>query len=105
MLKNPGTAAVLSFLIPGLGQIHNGNFIQGFVHIAVSVFGAFMIFEGSFPASFYVPVILGNIGIACVTAYTAAEDYNRAVKSLDEYNKAVQDREASAAFSHDKKTL
>lgn len=24
-MKNPGTAAVLSFLIPGLGQIYNGT--------------------------------------------------------------------------------
>jgi len=26
MMKNPGTAAVLSFLIPGVGQIYNGTF-------------------------------------------------------------------------------
>ena len=25
-MKNPGTAAVLSFLIPGVGQIYNGKF-------------------------------------------------------------------------------
>ena len=25
-MKNPGTAAVLSFLIPGVGQIYNGTF-------------------------------------------------------------------------------
>ncbi|HEV2147973.1 MAG TPA: DUF5683 domain-containing protein [Longimicrobiaceae bacterium] len=24
-MKNPGTAAVLSFLIPGLGQVYNGT--------------------------------------------------------------------------------
>ncbi|HEU0053793.1 MAG TPA: DUF5683 domain-containing protein [Longimicrobium sp.] len=24
-MKNPGTAAVLSFLIPGLGQLYNGK--------------------------------------------------------------------------------
>jgi TM2 domain-containing membrane protein YozV len=24
-MKNPGTAAVLSFLLPGLGQIYNGQ--------------------------------------------------------------------------------
>jgi len=25
-MKNPGTAAVLSFFIPGLGQLYNGHF-------------------------------------------------------------------------------
>ena len=29
-LKNPGVAAVLSFFIPGLGQIYNGEIIPGF---------------------------------------------------------------------------
>jgi len=24
-MKNPGTAAVLSFLVPGLGQVYNGT--------------------------------------------------------------------------------
>jgi hypothetical protein len=27
-LKNPGLAAVLSALIPGLGQIYNGDFLR-----------------------------------------------------------------------------
>jgi len=27
-VKNPGTAAVLSFLLPGLGQIYNGDFLR-----------------------------------------------------------------------------
>ena len=25
-MKNPGTAAVMSFVLPGLGQIYNGQF-------------------------------------------------------------------------------
>ncbi|PAP75871.1 DUF5683 domain-containing protein [Rubrivirga marina] len=28
-MKNPGTAAVLSFLLPGLGQLYNGTFWRG----------------------------------------------------------------------------
>jgi len=28
-LKNPGTAAVLSAVIPGLGQFYNGDFLRG----------------------------------------------------------------------------
>jgi len=27
-MKNPGTAAVLSALIPGVGQIYNGKFLR-----------------------------------------------------------------------------
>ena len=27
-MKNPGTAAVLSFVIPGLGQIYNGKILR-----------------------------------------------------------------------------
>ncbi len=30
VLKNPGVAAVLSFFIPGLGQIYNDEIILGF---------------------------------------------------------------------------
>lgn len=28
-MSRPGTAALLSFLIPGLGQIYNGDFLRG----------------------------------------------------------------------------
>jgi TM2 domain-containing membrane protein YozV len=28
-LKNPGLAAVLSFFVPGVGQIYNGDFLRG----------------------------------------------------------------------------
>lgn len=28
-MKNPGTAAVLSFVIPGVGQLYNGAFWRG----------------------------------------------------------------------------
>ena len=27
MMKNPGIAAVLSFVVPGFGQIYNGDFL------------------------------------------------------------------------------
>ena len=30
-MHNPGTAAVLSLLIPGVGQIYNGDFLRGTV--------------------------------------------------------------------------
>ena len=28
-MKNPGTAAVLSLVIPGIGQFYNGDFLRG----------------------------------------------------------------------------
>lgn len=35
-MKNPGIAAVLSFLIPGLGQIYNGHFLRGLFWLIVT---------------------------------------------------------------------
>lgn len=38
--KNPGAAVVLSFFIPGLGQIYNGQIMKGIVFIILaSIFG------------------------------------------------------------------
>jgi TM2 domain-containing membrane protein YozV len=33
---NPGVAAVLSFLIPGLGQFYNGKFLRGIFWLIVT---------------------------------------------------------------------
>jgi TM2 domain-containing membrane protein YozV len=35
-MKKPGNAAVLSFLIPGLGQIYNGKFLRGLFWLIVT---------------------------------------------------------------------
>jgi len=35
-MKNPGTAALLSFLIPGLGQIYNGTILRGVFWLIVT---------------------------------------------------------------------
>jgi TM2 domain-containing membrane protein YozV len=35
-MKNPGTAAVLSFLIPGVGQIYNGTILRGVFWLIVT---------------------------------------------------------------------
>ena len=35
-MKNPGTAAVLSFLIPGLGQFYNGKFMRGLFWLIIT---------------------------------------------------------------------
>lgn len=34
--KHPGTAAVLSLLIPGVGQIYNGDFLRGIFWLIVT---------------------------------------------------------------------
>jgi TM2 domain-containing membrane protein YozV len=33
---NPGTAAVLSLIIPGVGQIYNGDFLRGIFWLIVT---------------------------------------------------------------------
>ena len=35
-LRNPGVAAVLSVLIPGVGQIYNGDFLRGIFWLIVT---------------------------------------------------------------------
>lgn len=47
VIKNPGVAAILSFFIPGLGHIYNGEIIIGMafliIEILLGVFGIFLI--------------------------------------------------------------
>lgn len=35
---SPGVAAVLSFLLPGLGQLYRGEIMEGFIWLALTVF-------------------------------------------------------------------
>ena len=35
-MKNPGTAAVLSFFLPGVGQIYNGEFLRAIFWLIVT---------------------------------------------------------------------
>jgi len=35
-LKEPGTAAVLSLILPGVGQIYNGKFLRGIFWLIVT---------------------------------------------------------------------
>lgn len=35
-MKNPGNAAVLSLLIPGVGQIYNGAFLRGIFWLIIT---------------------------------------------------------------------
>ena len=67
-LKNPGNAAVMSFILPGIGQIYNGDFLRGIFWLIVT--------PGLWVGSG------GTLGwichlIASYTAYQRAEKKNR----------------------------
>ena len=67
--KNPGVAAVLSAILPGLGQFYNGEFWRGIFWIIVTP--GLWIGTGG---------LLGWVShvISAVTAYHRAERKNRA---------------------------
>lgn len=44
---HPGTAAVLSFIFSGLGQLYNGQILKGLVIIAFSALSIFILILGS----------------------------------------------------------
>jgi TM2 domain-containing membrane protein YozV len=70
--KSSGIAAVLSVLIPGLGQIYNGEIGKGILFILLAfVFGALTLFLIGIPLY----IVLWIYGI--VDAYRGAERYNR----------------------------
>jgi TM2 domain-containing membrane protein YozV len=61
--RNPGTAAVLSLIVPGVGQIYNGDMLRGIFWLIVTP--GFWIGTG------------GTLGwvchlVACMTAYHRA---------------------------------
>ena len=66
--RNPGLAAILSVLIPGVGQIYNGDFLRGIFWLIVTP--GLWIGSGGF---------LGWIChvIAAFTAHRRAQDKNR----------------------------
>ena len=66
--KNPGTAAVLSALIPGIGQFYNGDFWRGIFWLIVTP-GLWIGSGGLLGWIFHV--------IAAITAYRRAEWHNR----------------------------
>ncbi len=42
MRRHPGIAAVLSFVVPGLGQIYNGELKKGFSFVAGLIFSGLL---------------------------------------------------------------
>jgi TM2 domain-containing membrane protein YozV len=67
-MKNPGTAAVLSALIPGLGQFYNGDFLRGIFWLIVTP-GLWLGTGGLFGWVCHV--------IAAMTAYHRAQYHSR----------------------------
>lgn len=81
MYKNPGVAAVLSFLIPGLGQIYNGRFGKGLMHLLIVPFIAFL--ATGIPLYICGILFFFNTAFACYLAYYDAVDYNAKLKNLN----------------------
>ena len=69
-VRNPGTAAVLSLILPGVGQIYNGDFLRGIFWLIVTP--GFWIGSGG---------LLGWVChvIAAYTAHRRAINKNRGV--------------------------
>lgn len=69
-MKDPGTAAVLSAVIPGIGQVYNGDFLRAIFWLIVTP--GLWIGSGG---------LLGWIChvIAAITAYRRARHKNRAL--------------------------
>jgi TM2 domain-containing membrane protein YozV len=63
----PGTAAVLSLIIPGVGQIYNGDFLRGIFWLIITP-GFWIGTAGLFGWPFHL--------IAAYTAYQRAENKN-----------------------------
>ncbi len=70
--KNPGVAAVLSFLWTGAGQIYNGQIALGLGLILFQIFNVLLMFVLIGFITFPLTWIIG-----IYQAYSAAKDYNR----------------------------
>ena len=66
-MKNPGLAAVLSALIPGIGQIYNGDFLRAIFWLIVTP-GLWIGTGGLFGWIFHI--------ISAYTAYSRAKKKN-----------------------------
>ena len=76
-MKNPGVAAVLSFFIPGLGQLYNGQ---------IGKFLLFLVLGGINIALTF--ILIGYVTApitwlwAVIDAYKAAEAYNKGLTTV-----------------------
>lgn len=65
-MRNPGTAAVLSFIVPGLGQLYNGTWVRAIFWLLVTP-GFWLGTGGTFGWVAHV--------ISAITAYHYAKDH------------------------------
>ena len=65
--RHPGTAAVLSLVVPGVGQIYNGDFLRGIFWLIITP-GFWIFSAGLFGWPFHL--------ISAYTAYRRANDKN-----------------------------
>lgn len=64
-MKNPGVAAVLSFLLTGLGQIYNGQILKGLILMGIQLInGALML------------ILVGYVTFAIVWLYGIVDAYS-----------------------------
>ncbi|RKD76214.1 MULTISPECIES: DUF5683 domain-containing protein [Sinobaca] len=69
MMKSPGLAAVLSFLIPGLGQIYNGQIFKGLIIIAIQAVNILLM-----------AILIGYVTYFIFWVYAIYDAYRRADK-------------------------
>ena len=80
--RNPGVSAVLSFFIPGLGQIYNGNILTGLIYISTIVVLYYLLVDSimsdkiSFTFLFSVSVFLFSVS-SIFNAYKTAIYINK----------------------------
>lgn len=67
-MSRAGIAAVLSFVVPGLGQVYNGDFFRGFLWFVFAVVLGFTIS----PIAMGVPSLIYHL-ICAWSAYNRAE--------------------------------
>jgi len=73
-MSRAGIAAVLSFVVPGLGQVYNGDFFRGFLWFVFALLLGFTIS----PLAMGIPSLVYHLFCAW-SAYKRAEDkYGRA---------------------------
>lgn len=90
---HPGTAAVLSFVFNGLGQIYNGQILKGLIIVLLSSLSLFLVVIGAIPIAFWLSgkmsfsntlffsIGLFLVGLVCVCAisiYSVFDAYREA---------------------------
>jgi TM2 domain-containing membrane protein YozV len=66
-MKSAGLAAVLSFFIPGLGQIYNGQILKGLVLIVIDAINVLLMF-----------ILIGYVTHVITVVYAVYDAYKTA---------------------------